>query len=152
MNYSEIFKKVKKATVSLAILHKDKPNRPFTIIGSGFCIHKEGIIVTCEHVVSAFFDKSLAEQIAELGKIDTNKEFIPIKNLKAVTPFVLFYISDLSNDKLFVIPIQVEIAVAKTNYDLGLVRIVKHISFNDGYPTLDVENFDSIYEGMEIGV
>ena len=54
---SEVYALVKKATVAIVTSHSDRlPKRPFSIIGSGFCIHRKGVIVTCEHVWRSFVD------------------------------------------------------------------------------------------------
>jgi len=55
----EIADAVKTATVAIVLHHPDIPekkNRPFTILGSGFCIHSKGVIVTCKHVLDGFID------------------------------------------------------------------------------------------------
>jgi len=39
-NIKNIYKKVKKATVAIAVISKEA-KEPFTIIGSGFCIDSE---------------------------------------------------------------------------------------------------------------
>jgi S1-C subfamily serine protease len=55
MNSRDVFERVKKATVAIVISEPKKaPKTPFTIVGSGFCVHPEGIIVTCEHVFKTF--------------------------------------------------------------------------------------------------
>lgn len=55
MTLSSIYEAVKRATVAIVAVHADRlPKRPFDIAGSGFCIHAEGVIVTCKHVFEAF--------------------------------------------------------------------------------------------------
>ena len=50
-----IYDAVKRATVAIVIAHPETiPRKPFTIVGSGFCIHPEGVVVTCEHVFKSF--------------------------------------------------------------------------------------------------
>ena len=47
--------RIKKATVALVLHHPGHgAQQPFTIVGSGFCIDPKGLVVTCEHVLSAF--------------------------------------------------------------------------------------------------
>lgn len=72
----EIYDTVKKATVGIVMeLPGRLPQRPFTILGSGFCIHPDGIIVTCEHVFRAFFDeKAYKELIESLPEITNPKQ------------------------------------------------------------------------------
>jgi len=55
-----IFSKVKAATVAVALLNEKDNKNPFGVIGTGFCIHNEGIIVTCRHVISAFTEECQA--------------------------------------------------------------------------------------------
>ena len=58
MSKKDIYDAVKKATVGIVMeLPNRLPKRPFTIVGTGFCIHPDGIVVTCEHVFRAFFDQ-----------------------------------------------------------------------------------------------
>lgn len=54
-----IYKKIKNATVAIASINKKEAKEPFTIIGSGFCIDAEGIIITCRHVIEAFMEKTI---------------------------------------------------------------------------------------------
>jgi len=50
-----IYAAIKKATVAIVVSHPESiPRKPFTIVGSGFCIHPEGIVATCEHVFRSF--------------------------------------------------------------------------------------------------
>ena len=42
-------------------------------------------------------------------------------------------------------------AVTKTDMDLGVLRLKRHVAFGTGYPTVPLEDFDAIHEGMEVG-
>jgi hypothetical protein len=66
----EISDSVKKATVAVF----EKPasrtrQHPFKIIGSGFCVHLSGIVLTANHVFQTFIKdqhhKSLLERVGE---------------------------------------------------------------------------------------
>jgi hypothetical protein len=44
MNVNRIYDAIKRATVAIVVSHLEKlPQKPFRIIGPGFCIHPEGI-------------------------------------------------------------------------------------------------------------
>jgi S1-C subfamily serine protease len=43
-----------------------------------------------------------------------------------------------------------DIAISKTNFDLGLIRLHRHPAFKDGFPQLEVGNYSDVYEGMEV--
>lgn len=58
MAKSSLFKNIKSATVAMALYNHGDQQKPFTILGTGFCIHPRGIIVSCEHVFSAFMQKT----------------------------------------------------------------------------------------------
>lgn len=151
MRKSDVFKNVKRATVAMAIWQEGNLEQPYTIIGSGFCIHPRGVIVTCRHVLSAFFNKDFDALIAEIPEEDKKKELQPLRSAESIRPFVLFFIPDWSPEELVVIPVPVETGMAKMDSDLGLVRIAVHKAAGKGYPILDIEDFDEIHEGMELG-
>ena len=67
-------------------------------------------------------------------------------------PQALFFITDASKEKLIVIPAPMETAVAKTDCDLGLIRVSKHAAFKNGYPHLEVEDYANLYEGMDVAI
>ena len=77
-NTKNIYNKVKKATVAIAAINKEKAKEPFTIIGSGFCIDSEGIIITCRHVIEAMMAKTVSQQ---LEKKSPKKKYIKINIL-----------------------------------------------------------------------
>lgn len=146
--------KIKRATVAVALIPdappKDRKVTPFTILGSGFCIDASGILVTCEHVVSAFTKQNIRQAIADVPPGDRPQAVWPLKGLEVQRPHVLFYAADRSGENLLVIPVPVTLAVAKLEYDLGLMRIGSHAAFPSGYPFLEPEEFNEIHEGMEV--
>jgi hypothetical protein len=90
MNRREIYAAIKRATVAIAMeLPNRLPLRPFTTIGSGFCIHPDGIIVTCEHVFRAFFDPDAYKQLMQTISDGEPPRAIDMKDIKP--PMVLFY-------------------------------------------------------------
>lgn len=66
MNIKNIYDTVKRATVAIvAAQPQTLPAKPFTIVGSGFCIHPEGVVVTCEHVFKTFVDPDGYKRVME---------------------------------------------------------------------------------------
>jgi hypothetical protein len=150
-NTRAIFQSVKSATVALAvIIEKDDGSCPFRIVGSGFCVDSKGIIVTCRHVLSAFMCQDIEKQISSFQ--EKEKGIKVGKFAIRCRPHVLFFRTDLKleSNQLFVIPTQVCINMAKTNFDLSLVRVIPHRAFQDGFPFLEIEDYQNICEGDEI--
>lgn len=150
-----MFESVKKATVALVHWHtesleQDDRKPPYTIVGSGFCIHPRGMIVTCEHVLSAFMEKPVHQQIAETPEGDRGQEVRRMQEIRVVVPYVLFFNASASGEELIVVAAPADIVMAKTDYDLGMVRVHPHEAFPDGFPSLEVESYDQVQEGMEI--
>ena len=146
--------RVKGATVSLAVLHDSgAPTKqpPFTIVGSGFCVHERGIIVTCAHVLQAFFAKTIQELIASIPDEEKKKELQTIGEVETIRPHAIFYDAERDPDNLLVVPAPTETGFAKTDCDLAMIRVAKHAAFPGGYPVLDIETSNDLYESMEVG-
>jgi hypothetical protein len=78
-NIRAIYETVKVATVAIALMHpptRGPKNRPFSILGSGVCIHPDGIIITCRHVQEAFVDQ---EGYKKLLGAETARAFHELK-------------------------------------------------------------------------
>jgi S1-C subfamily serine protease len=146
---------IKKATVALAVMHEQKrppssAEQPFTIVGSGLCVDARGIVLTCAHVIEAFMEKNIAEQIAAIAPEEHAK---PIQNMGEVNtriPHALFYVPRPERHEIVVMAARVEVIIAKTNMDLGGLRLLPHTAFVSGYPTVGFEDFENIHEGLEI--
>lgn len=152
----QLFDQVKQATVALAVMHEGNPSRPsskqpFTIFGSGFCVHPRGVVVTCAHVVEAFMEKSIKEYLDSIPEEEKTKDLQNIPDTHGFIPHALFYVARPDRQQVFVITSRVDTAMTKTDMDLGLLRLHPHTYFQQGYPTVPIEDFDRIYEGMEIG-
>jgi len=143
----DILGRIKAATVAMATLNISNKDKPFTILGSGFCIHPRGIVITCEHVLSVFMDKPLHERIAEAAEPKQESHLI---NIKTLTPHAIFYDTKRSPHQLFVFPVPMDVAIAKTNFDLGMIRLRTHPAFENGFPYLEIGDYSDIYEGMEV--
>jgi hypothetical protein len=133
----EIYDVVKRATVGIVMEIPNRlPQRPFTIIGSGFCIHPEGIVVTCEHVFRAFFDEEAYKEIIQSLPEITNPKAIERKHIKQ-QPQVMFF-AGMRGTQVFMPMVGITDAVSKTNFDLTVFKLPKHKAFPNGYPTIPV--------------
>ncbi|UCB57563.1 MAG: trypsin-like peptidase domain-containing protein [Candidatus Omnitrophota bacterium] len=151
---TKIFETIKKATVAIAIVDFDNKTKPYEIIGSGFCIDPDGVIVTCRHVIEAFMSKSIAVQIEEADKdpSNINKEKKVCKPGPVIRAFAIFYDTERSSTKIFTVPTVVDMVMAKTDKDIALLRILKHKYFKNGYPFLEIEDYNNIKEGQKIAI
>lgn len=147
----EIFDRVKRATVAVVGMNVSEARHPFTIMGSGFCIDRDGIIVTCRHVLETLMEKPVAQQIAEVSPEEKDKEQQKLGPVEMVTPFAVFYDTRqlASESRLLAIPCQFQNAMAKTDFDLAMVRVVRHPAFEAGFPYVEIED-QEIAEGDEI--
>src|SRR5438874_1246666 len=120
--------RIKKATVAVAFMHDDDKigppphrNAPFTILGSGFCVHEKGIIITCKHVMEAFMEHSIEKQLATMAK---NNPTLNLRgaSVKTIHPFALFYIPE-SEQHIVVACVGVRTMNAKTDspMDIGVL-------------------------------
>ena len=148
----DILERVKKATVAVAYLNASDSDEPFTIVGSGFCIDTAGIVITCRHVVEAFMSRTIAQQIADAPPSIRPDGLQPVSPGKTVTPYAIFYDMARSSEHIFAILCCPRNIIAKTDMDLAAIQLLPHTSFPQGYPFLEIEEFESISEGDEIGV
>src|SRR2546430_9346933 len=90
--------RVKQATVALALLNSTGGSRqPFTIVGTGFCIDRRGIVVTCRHVLEQFMTEPLNRTYARARKGEWDE---PTKvEIETLTPHVVFYQTAASEEK-----------------------------------------------------
>ena len=150
----KVLERIKSATVAIAMQSPgplDPRQHPFRIVGTGFCISSDGIVITCEHVIAAFSRVNPREAIAALPKQNDPSAIVPVPAMVATRPEVLFYHFDPDNDRMLVVPAVVAEAVAKLEYDLGAIRLQPHAVFAKGYPFLDLAEFTLPYEGLEVG-
>lgn len=141
-----VYESIKSATVAIALFHPSTPgskNRPFTIVGSGFCIHAAGIVVTCEHVFRTFIDPVVYDGIVR----DQSDES---RSLSGIRPHVIFYNSKPVGQNVIAFPIPIVNAVTKTDFDLAVFRLSNHKAFKNGYPTVPIAKYEDVYETMEV--
>ena len=140
---------VKRSTVAIALYNEGDLQNPYTILGSGFCIHPRGIIVTCRHVIDAFLNKPFHEQLTESLDEQGNK-IVRLKNLKARIPYAIFFDVGSSATEISVALARFDYVIAKAEYDLGVARVHPHVAYPNGFPSLPIESYDRVHEGMEI--
>lgn len=148
----DILERVKKATVAVAYLNATDSDEPFTIVGSGFCIDPAGIVITCRHVVEAFMSKTIAQQIIEAPPSTKPNGLRPVSPGNTVMPYAIFYDTARSSEHIFAILSNPRNLIAKTDMDLAAIQLLPHTRFPQGYPFLEIEEFENISEGDEIGV
>lgn len=149
-NTKEIFERVKAATVAIAIydktiaLHKKETKRqPYEIIGTGFCIHPRGIVVSCRHVFQEFYPEKNRDFFEGKRKPDE------LKIIDAITPHAIFFDTKSRKDKLIAMPMPMDIMGISCDHDLGKMRLQPNQTFSRGYPFLKIAKYDELYEGME---
>jgi S1-C subfamily serine protease len=125
---------------------------PFTIVGSGFCADRRGVVVTCAHVIEAFMQASAKDQIAavteEKKKAPGPHRLGPVRTRQ---PFALFFVP--RETKIWVACVGVTMVNMATDMDLGVLRLPPHEAFViEGFPAIAFESFDAVQEGMDIGV
>lgn len=148
-------KRIKKATVALAFMHEQEQplpmrKQPFTILGSGFCIHRQGVVVTCAHVIEAFMEKNIKEHLDSIPSEEKSKRIQNIPETRSLIPHALFYLPRHDRHEMHIITARVDVCTAKTNMDLGALRLHPHAAFPQGYPVMRIEDFDHVHEGLEI--
>jgi S1-C subfamily serine protease len=136
MSSNDVYEAVKKATVAIVAEYPNAfPKRPFTIIGTGFCIDPEGIIVTCRHVFEAFLPKQ--------------SSLAPGTPQRVVAPYAMFY-GGVHGKELHMYPAGIHNAVTVKKFDLCAGKLSKHPAYPDGYPALVIADYGELHEMMEI--
>jgi Trypsin-like peptidase domain len=142
-----IYDAVKRATVAIVIAHPETiPRKPFTIVGSGFCIHPEGIVVTCEHVFKSFVHPDSYQRIMQAISGNETETF----ELKGLVPHTVFH-SHVAGTQVHMIPVPIVNAVTKSDFDLAVLKLHPHAALAHRFPTLPIADYDEIHEMMEIG-
>jgi hypothetical protein len=147
----QIYADVRKATVGLVLFHPENKSHPYTIVGSGFCVDSPGVVVTCEHVVSAFMQRPIHEQIAAIAPEKRPSQLTTLDEVKITVPYVIFLTAGDRPHKIKAVLSRIDQIIARTDYDLALVRAVPHSVFPTGYPTLEIQPYEQLSEGDEIG-
>lgn len=149
MSKRDLYERVKRATVAIVMEIPNRlPKKPFTIVGSGFCIHKEGIIVTCEHVFRAFFDENAYQELMKDLPEENNPRAIEHRHIKQ-QPQVMF-LGGIQGTEIFMPVVGISDATIKQGFDVALFKLPKHNAFPNGYPTIEVADYDELHEMQEI--
>ena len=151
-NKNNIYNKVKKATVAIAYMNKKEAKEPFTILGSGFCIDSEGIIITCRHVIEAMMSKTVSQQHEKIPQEKTDNQIHILEPIKVIIPFAIFYDTVSHKNELLAFPIQVKHIVTKTDSDIAGLSLWPHLAMQKGFPCLEIEEYSNISEGDEVGI
>jgi S1-C subfamily serine protease len=147
----QIFADVRRATVGLVLFHPENKSEPYTIVGSGFCVDSVGIVVTCEHVVSAFMQRPIHDQIAAIPPEKRGSHLNRLDDVKIMVPFVIFLTAGERSHEIKAVLPRIDQVMARTDHDLALVRAVPHFAYPNGYPTLEIQPYEELGEGDEIG-
>jgi S1-C subfamily serine protease len=132
-----IYEAVKKATVAIIATYENAlPQRPFTIIGSGFCIDAGGIIITCAHVFNALVYPGQANT-ASGGPF------------RMMAPSAMFF-GGVEGKEIVMHSVGVHNAVNINGFDLCAMKLGKSDGYPDGYPTLPIAEYGELHEMMEI--
>src|SRR5579871_5302795 len=135
MTARDISDAVKKATVAVMTRRETSgPGHPFKIIGSGFCVHPDGIVLTANHVFQSFVKdqhhKSVLERVGEGVMVPT-----------PMTIFGLLFYGGAEGSKVYmheVTPAEVGIV---NDFDIAVFKLRAHPAFPSGFPTLDVADY-----------
>jgi S1-C subfamily serine protease len=146
----EIFARVRRATVGVVLFHQGERRKPYTIIGSGFCVDKAGVIVTCQHVVSAFMRRPIPDQVASISPEKRNSQLNPLEPVQIVAPYAVFLAPANVPHKIQAFLSRVDQIIARTDYDLALIRALPHRALPNGYPTLEIQPYAELSEGDEV--
>lgn len=144
MNPRDIYDSIKKATV--AVIQRPAnptPQRPFKIIGSGFCVHSAGIVLTCDHVFQSFLrdqhHKSVLERIGEGVQVPTT-----------ISVFGVLFHGGAEDFKVLMheaVPAEIGIV---SDFDIAALRLHNHGQFPDGFPTLEPAEYADLHEMMDV--
>lgn len=146
-----IYKKIKNATVAIASINKKEAKEPFTIIGSGFCIDAEGIIITCRHVIESFMKKTINQQLENIPQ-KKDSHIHNLEPVETIIPHAIFYDTVSNKNGLFAFPVRAKHMVAKTDCDIAGFSLWPHSAMQNGYPYLEIEEYNNISEGDAIGI
>src|SRR5579871_2322332 len=135
MSTRNISDSIKNATVAVIQRPaKPTPEHPFKIIGSGFCVHRDGIVITANHVFQTFVKdqhhKSVLARVGEGVMVPT-----------PMTVFGLLFYGGTEGSKVYmheVTPAEVGIV---NDFDIAVFKLRAHPAFPSGFPTLDVADY-----------
>jgi|HubBroStandDraft_1064217.scaffolds.fasta_scaffold184196_1 serine protease Do len=135
---------VKRATVAVMTRRPNStPEHPFKIIGSGFCVHSAGIVLTANHVFQSFLKdqhhKSVLERVGEGVMVPT-----------PITIFGVLFYGGAEGSKVYMheaVPTEVGVV---NDFDIAIFKLRAHPAFPQGFPKLEVADYASLHEMMEV--
>ena len=147
MSEREVYQSVKNASVAvLARPANPTTQRPFKIVGSGFCVHKDGIILTCRHVFEAFLKirdrehhESVLRRVGEGVKVPVN-----------IVPFSVLFFGSVEGHRVYMHEAGVREATIVKGFDIAILKVGEHEGLPDGFPTLEIANYEDVHEGMDV--
>ena len=144
MNARDISDSIKKATVAVMTRRGNSgPGHPFKIIGSGFCVHPDGIVITANHVFQTFVkDQHHKSVLAQVGE----GVMVPIP----MTVFGLLFYGGAEGSKVYmheVTPAEVGVV---NDFDIAVFKLRAHPAFPSGFPILDVADYADLHEMMPV--
>lgn len=144
MTRRDVVDSIKRATVAI-VQRRSEPNAPspFKIIGSGFCVHPSGIVVTADHVFQTFVrDKHHQSVLKRVGE----GVLVPTP----MTVFGVLFFGGTDSSRLVMneaVPAEVGIV---NNFDIAVLRVHQHGAFPNGFPALEVLTYSELHEMMDV--
>jgi hypothetical protein len=144
MTPRDVSDSIKRATV--AVMQRPAnatPQRPFRIIGSGFCVHSAGVVMTCDHVFQTFLKdqhhKTVLERVGEGVHVPT-----------PISIFSILFYGGAEGSKVWMHEV-VPTEVGKVNdFDVVTMKLRKHPAFPGGFPVLELAEYADLHEMMDV--
>ncbi len=144
MTAREVSESTKRATVAVMTRRANStPEHPFKIIGSGFCVHRAGIVLTANHVFQSFVEdqhhKSVLERVGEGVLVPT-----------PITIFGVLFYGGAEGSKVYMheaVPAEVGIV---NDFDIAVFKLREHPAFPNGFPQLEVADYADLHEMMAV--
>jgi hypothetical protein len=144
MNPRDISDSLKKATVAVMTRRENSgAGHPFKIIGSGFCVHPAGIVITANHVFQSFVKdqhhKSVLERVGEGVMVPT-----------PMTVFGLLFYGGAKGSKVYMheaVPSEVGIV---NDFDIAVFKLRDHPEFPHGFPALEIADYAEPHEMLPV--
>ena len=154
-DFRTIVDRAKKATVAIAAMLPDRDGRPahdqpFTILGSGFCVHPRGVVLTCRHVLEMFLIES-AKIDAMVKETQATGKPSPRTTVKSVQPFAIFFLPQPDTAQVIAACVGATGCIAGPDIDVAALRLGQHEAFPGEFPTVPFEDYEDIHEGMDVG-
>jgi len=143
MTPRDVFDSIKRAPVSVIQRPANAtPQRPFRIIGSGFCVYSAGVVLTCDHVFQTFLKdqhhKTVLERVGEGVHVPT-----------PISIFGIFY-GGAEGSKVWMHEV-VPTDVGKVNdFDVVTMKLRQHPAFPGGFPVLELAEYADLHEMMDV--